>query len=133
MFDLMKRLSEANGISGFEDEITEIMKDELNGQVDSIEKDNLGNLIMTRKGDPEAPSIMLAAHMDEIGLMVRYIDKKGFIRFSKIGGINDQMLLNQPVEVHGKKGPIAGVIGSKPPHRMKPKERKRLQVMRKCS
>ncbi|MBC7119032.1 MAG: M42 family metallopeptidase [Methanobacteriaceae archaeon] len=126
MFDLMKRLSEANGISGFEDEIREIIKDELNGQVDNIEEDNLGNLIMTREGDPKAPSIMLAAHMDEIGLMVRYIDKKGFIRFSKIGGINDQMLLNQPVEVHGKNGPIAGVIGSKPPHRMKPKERKKV-------
>ncbi|BAW31260.1 MAG TPA: M42 family metallopeptidase [Methanothermobacter sp.] len=126
MFDLMKRLSEANGISGFEDEVREIIKDELEGRVDNIEEDNLGNLIMTREGDSDAPSVMLAAHMDEIGLMVRYIDKKGFIRFSKIGGINDQMLLNQPVEIHGKKGKITGVIGSKPPHRMKPKERKKV-------
>ncbi|MDI9624423.1 MAG: M42 family metallopeptidase [Methanothermobacter sp.] len=126
MFDLMKRLSEANGISGFEDEIRKIMKDELEEHVDNIEEDNLGNLIMVREGDPEAPSIMLAAHMDEIGLMVRYIDKKGFIKFSKIGGINDQMLLNQQVEIHGKKGPVMGVIGSKPPHRMKPKERKKV-------
>jgi putative aminopeptidase FrvX len=69
---------------------------------------------------------MLAAHMDEIGLMVRYIDKKGFIKFSKIGGINDQTLLNQNVLIHTAGGKIPGVIGSKPPHLMKPEERKKV-------
>ena len=54
---------------------------------------------------------MLAAHMDEIGLMVRYIDKDGFIKFSKIGGINDQMLLNQEVTIHTSNGAVTGVIG----------------------
>jgi putative aminopeptidase FrvX len=66
---------------------------------------------------------MLAAHMDEIGLMVRYIDSEGFVKFSKIGGINDQMLLNQDVYIQTSDGDITGVIGSKPPHKMKKSER----------
>jgi len=68
---------------------------------------------------------MLAAHMDEIGLMVRYIDENGFLRFVGIGGWFDQTLLNQRVIVHGKKGSIYGVIGSKPPHVMKDEDRKK--------
>lgn len=64
--------------------------------------------------------------MDEIGLMVRYIDEKGFIKFSKIGGINDQMLLNQAVDIHSANGNVAGVIGSKPPHKIKQSEKKKI-------
>ncbi len=88
--------------------------------------DDLGNLIATRNGKPDGKKIMLAAHMDEIGLMVRYIDKNGFIKFSKIGGINDQMLLNQEVTIHTSNGNVTGVIGSKPPHQMKESERKKI-------
>jgi len=86
----------------------------------------MGNVIAIKKGEKKGKTVMLASHMDEIGLMVRYIDKKGFIRFSKIGGINDQMLLNQTVTIHGKNGDITGVIGSKPPHIMKASERKKI-------
>lgn len=109
----MKRLSLASGVSGFEGEVRDIIASELEGHVDKIEEDRLGNIIATRNGS--GPSVMLAAHMDEIGLMVRHIDKKGFIRFSKIGGISDQMILNQAVWIHGENGPVMGVIGSKPP------------------
>ena len=67
--------------------------------------------IATKKGDKKAPTVMLAAHMDEIGLMVRYIDDNGFIRFSTIGGINDQMLMNQTVTIHSSVGEdVIGVI-----------------------
>jgi len=124
MKELMKRLSVAGGISGFEGEVRDIIRSELEGHVDEIEEDSLGNIIAVKRGS--GPSIMLAAHMDEIGLMVRHIDKKGFIRFSKIGGISDQMILNQAVWIHGEKGPVMGVIGSKPPHRMKASERKKV-------
>ncbi len=120
----MKRLSLASGVSGFEGEVRDIIASELEGHVDKIEEDRLGNIIATRNGS--GPSVMLAAHMDEIGLMVRHIDKKGFIRFSKIGGISDQMILNQAVWIHGENGPVMGVIGSKPPHRMKAAERKKV-------
>ncbi|MCG2828441.1 M42 family metallopeptidase [Methanothermobacter sp. K4] len=124
MKELMKRLSLASGVSGFEGEVRDIIASELEGHVDRIEEDRLGNIIATKGGS--GPSVMLAAHMDEIGLMVRHIDKKGFIRFSKIGGISDQMILNQAVWIHGENGPVMGVIGSKPPHRMKAAERKKV-------
>ena len=126
MKDLLKKLADASGVSGFEDDVRNIMMDELKGQVDELEVDTLGNMIATRNGSPDGKKIMLAAHMDEIGLMVRYIDKNGFIKFSKIGGINDQMLLNQEVTIHTSNGDITGVIGSKPPHRMKEAERKKI-------
>ncbi|MDR3291047.1 MAG: M42 family metallopeptidase [Methanobrevibacter sp.] len=123
--ELMKKLSLAPGISGFEGEIANIIESELNEHVDLIEEDSLGNIIATKKGE-SSTKVMLAAHMDEIGLMVKYIDKKGFILFTKIGGINDQMLMNQKVIIHGVKGDVFGVIGSKPPHIMKSAERKKI-------
>lgn len=126
MKDLLKKLADAPGVSGFEDEVRDIMINELKDSVDKIEIDQLGNLIATRNGKPDGKKIMLAAHMDEIGLMIRYIDKNGFIKFSKIGGINDQMLLNQEVSIHTSNGIVIGVIGSKPPHRMKEAERKKV-------
>ena len=89
--ELMRELSLAPGVSGSEEEIANIITRELKDVADKIETDSMGNLIATKKGEKKAPSIMLAAHMDEIGLMVRYIDDNGFIKFSNIGGINDQM------------------------------------------
>ena len=65
-----------------EEEIAKIITRELEDVADKIEKDSMGNLIATKKGEKKAPTVMLAAHMDEIGLMVRYIDDKGFIRLS---------------------------------------------------
>lgn len=124
--NLMKKLSLTPGISGFEGKIVDIIKEELEDYVDELEEDLMGNVIAVKKGEENGTKVMLASHMDEIGLMVRHIDKKGFIRFSKIGGINDQMLLNQTVTIHGKKGDITGVIGSKPPHVMKTSERKNI-------
>jgi putative aminopeptidase FrvX len=126
MKNLLEKLSNAPGISGFEDEVRNLMIEELEAHVDEIKVDNLGNLIVMKKGNPGNKKIMLAAHMDEIGLMVRYIDKNGFIKFSKIGGINDQMLLNQTVYIQSTECDVTGVIGSKPPHKMKESERKQV-------
>jgi Cellulase M and related proteins len=81
MKELMKRLSVASGISGFEGEVRDIIRSELEGHVDEIEEDSLGNIIAVKRGS--GPSIMLAAHMDEIGLMVRHIDKKGLHKVFK--------------------------------------------------
>ncbi len=122
--DLLKKLSDAHGIPGYEDEIRSVIEEEIRDHVDEIKTDKLGNLIATRKGRDK--SVMIAAHMDEIGLMVKYIDDEGFIRFTKIGGWFDQTLLNQRVILHGSKGKIIGVIGSKPPHLMKEEERKKV-------
>lgn len=127
MNDLIEELSNAPGVSGFEGNIREIIDKELKSHVDEIEIDNLGNIIATKKGRNNGKKIMLAAHMDEIGLMVKHIDKKGFINFTKIGGINDQMLMNQEVYIHSDDGSkVLGVIGAKPPHKMKPAEKKKV-------
>lgn len=123
----MKELSLAPGVSGSEDEIAKIIERELKDVADKIERDSMGNIIATKKGEKKAPSVMLASHMDEIGLMVRYIDDNGFVKFSNIGGINDQMLMNQTVTIHSSIGEdIVGVIGSKPPHVTKAEERNKV-------
>ncbi|MDG6244914.1 MAG: M42 family metallopeptidase [Methanolobus sp.] len=122
MEELITKLSNAHGISGSEGNIRTIMEEELKPYVDEMRVDRMGNLIAVRKG--EGPSIMLAAHMDEIGLMVKYIDDNGFLRFVKIGGWYDPTLHSQRVIVHTNNGPIPGVIGSKPPHVMKDEEKK---------
>lgn len=123
LIDSLKKLSNAHGISGHEDSIRAIMEAGLKPYVDEVTTDKLGNLIATKRG--EGPSIMIATHMDEIGLMVQYIDDKGFLKFVKIGGWFDPTLHSQRVVVHTKNGPIPGVIGCKPPHVMKEEERKR--------
>ena len=127
MMELMKELSLTPGVSGSEEKIANIIKRELKDVADSIEEDSMGNVIATKKGEKKAPTVMLASHMDEIGLMVRYIDEKGYVKFSTIGGINDQMLMNQSVIIHSSIGEdVPGVIGSKPPHVTKPEERNKV-------
>ncbi|ACX72847.1 Cellulase [Methanocaldococcus vulcanius M7] len=122
--EYLKKLSRCHGISGREDNVREVMKKELEKYCDSIEIDKFGNLIAKRGNSGK--KIMIAAHMDEIGLMVKYIDDNGFLKFTKIGGIYDPTILNQKVVVHGNKGDIIGVLGSKPPHKMKEEERNKL-------
>ena len=123
MYDLLKRLSDAHGISGYEGNVRAIVEQELSSYRD-VRVDMPGNLIVTKKGTTSSPSIMLAAHIDEIGLAVKHIDDNGFLKFVKVGGWFDQTLLNQRVIVHSK-DPCFGVIGSKPPHVMKEDERKK--------
>ncbi|RLI06136.1 M42 family peptidase [Candidatus Bathyarchaeota archaeon] len=129
LVDLLKKLSETYGVPGFESKISSVIREEIENFVDSIKVDDLGNLITT-KGSGEK-SIMIAAHMDEIGLIVKHIDEKGFIRFAKLGGIADHLLLGSRVLVHTEKGPIPGVIGCKPIHLMKDEERKQLVTYEK--
>lgn len=87
MQELAKKLSEAFGVSGFEDEIRAVLRAEVAPAVDEVRVDALGNLVAYRKGGDGGKRVMLAAHMDQIGLMVTHIDEKGFMRFAPIGGI----------------------------------------------
>jgi len=121
---LLEKLSNAHGISGREGSVQEIIRQEISPLADEIRVDALGNLIATRRG--ERPSIMIAAHADEIGLMAKHVDEKGFVRFICIGGWFDQTLLNQRVLIHAKERAVVGVIGSKPPHIMKDEEKKKV-------
>jgi len=131
--ELLKELCTSAGISGFESEIAKIMEREFRNSCDSVEIDNFGNVLAkkgkgnrrTKKGKGNR-RIMLAAHLDEIGLMVKHISKDGFINFVKIGGIDDRSLMDQVVIIKSKKGDVPGVIGSKPPHLLKEEERKKV-------
>lgn len=85
MQDLAKRLAEAFGVSGFEDEIRSVIREAIAGLVDEVTVDALGNLVAFRRGAGGGKRVMLAAHMDQIGLMITYVDEKGFMRFTPIG------------------------------------------------
>jgi putative aminopeptidase FrvX len=126
LVDVLEKLSNACGVAGREEEVRGLMKELLKPNVDEINEDKLGNIIGVKKGKKDAPTVMLAAHMDEIGLMVKTITKEGFLQFAKIGGIDDRILVAQKVLVHTDKGPITGIIGSKPPHILKEEERKKV-------
>jgi len=124
--EILEKLSNACGIAGREEEVRSLMNKLLKPHVDEVKEDKLGNVIGIKRGKKNAPKVMLAAHMDEIGLLVKTISKKGFIQFAKIGGIDDRILLAQNVIVYTEKGPLHGIIGSKPPHIQKEEERKRV-------
>jgi len=86
LVDVLRELSEAKGAPGYEDEVRELITKFVKNYVDKLTVDKLGNLI-TIKGEGR-PKIMLAAHMDEVSLMVRYIDDHGFIKFVNLGSIS---------------------------------------------
>ena len=121
--ELLRKLSNAHGVSGSEGSVYSVIKKELKGYVDEIHEDTMGNLIAVKKGNTF--KVMLAAHMDEIGLMVKYVDDKGFIRFVALGGWYDPVLYTQRVVLHAAGGPVYGVIGGKPVHMMNEEERKK--------
>jgi endoglucanase len=124
--ETLEKLSNACGVAGREEEVRSLMKAFLKPYVDEVREDKLGNVIGVKKGKKNAPKVMLAAHMDEIGLLVKTISKDGYLQFTKIGGIDDRILLAQKVMVYTEKGPLHGIIGSKPPHIQKEEERKKV-------
>jgi putative aminopeptidase FrvX len=122
---MFKALTEANGISGFEDEVADLMAGYVE-DVASVTYDNLGSLVAEKKGKSDSPRVMMAGHMDEIGFMVKNVTKEGFIKFLPIGGWWGHVALSQRVMVKTRKGEFVGVIGSKAPHILKADERKRV-------
>ncbi|MFA6583068.1 MAG: M42 family metallopeptidase, partial [Elusimicrobiaceae bacterium] len=124
-FKLFKTIAETHGVAGREENIRALAVKLLTPLVDEIRVDALGNVIGLRKGSKKQPRrIMIAAHMDEIGLAVNYIDDKGFVRFIPAGGIDPRTLLAQRVFIHTANGDIPGVIGTKPIHLMDAAEMK---------
>ncbi|WP_431027479.1 M42 family metallopeptidase [Lysinibacillus sp. LZ02] len=123
---MLKELTDANGIPGNERAPREVMKRYIAPFADEIETDNLGSLIAKKVGDEKGPKIMIAGHLDEIGFMVTQIDEKGFLKFQTVGGWWGQVMLAQRVTITTRKGEeIIGVIGSKPPHILSPEARKK--------
>ncbi len=113
MKDTIKKLTEAYGPSGYEQHIRQLIREEIRGHADEIRTDPLGSLIAFKRGNGKGNKVMLAAHMDEIGVMVTHIDEKGFCRFAPIGGINPLTLLGGRV-IFGDG--VQGVIGMERKH-----------------
>ncbi|MFB6469890.1 MAG: M42 family metallopeptidase [Vulcanisaeta sp. AZ3] len=115
--ELLRRLSEAFGPSGFEDEVRELVVEELSPYVDEVFIDKWGNVIGVRYGRRRDLKAMVAAHMDEIGLLIDNIDKNGVLWFRAIGGWNEVTLVGQRVIIKAGNGrKVKGVIGGRPPH-----------------
>lgn len=120
----LTRLCEAHGPSGCEGPVRDLLQEDWAGLTDELTIDPLGSLVGLKYGhakDEPRRRIMLAAHMDEIGMLVREIDG-AFIRVQTIGGVDARVMLAQPVMVHGKES-LPGVVAAAPPHILSPEQR----------
>jgi endoglucanase len=121
---MLKELTEATGVPGYEMEIRSLMRRYLE-PLGRVIHDRMGSLICERVGDESGPRVALVGHMDEVGFMVKHITKEGFIRFTPLGGWWEQVLLAQRVVIKTHKGDVMGVLGAKPPHLLSEEERKK--------
>ena len=119
LLEKLQVLQKLNAISGQEQPVVKLLVNEISSLVDELRIDNLGNLIALKKGLGSGPSLMVAAHTDEIGLIVKSIDEDGFVRFNKIGGMIDALMPGRKVNVNGH----LGIIGVKAGHVQTPEER----------
>ena len=122
--EILKELTDAWGISGYEEGAAEVAAKHLKPFSDEVTIDKMGNVIALKRGDQTGDrryKALLAAHLDQIGLMVTKIEDGGFMRFTRIGGIDTSTLPGQEVDIMGKET-LRGIIGSKPPHLQEPGE-----------
>ena len=124
---LIEELTNAYGPTGLEGPVRDILRRELEPIADSVETDGIGSLVATQKGKSDRPRVMLAAHMDELGLMVKYIDEDGYVKILPLGGWLDQSIINQRWTVLTQDGPVPGVTGIKSVHVMDADERKKVR------
>jgi putative aminopeptidase FrvX len=119
--DLLRDLCAAPAPTGFEAPVQDLVRARLSALAEP-EGDPLGNVWGTVAGRGE-PNVVVTAHADQIGLIVTYVDEHGFVSFDKIGGVDPQLLPGRSLIVHGAKGPVNGVVGRKPSHKMTKEER----------
>ncbi|MFW6074070.1 MAG: M42 family metallopeptidase, partial [Chloroflexota bacterium] len=123
--ELLERLSNCFGVSGFEDDVRSLVLEEVEPYIDAYEIDPLGNLIVTKHGHSEH-TVMLDAHIDEIGFMVTYVEESGFLRFAQTSGWDLRIVPAHRITIRSENGvDITGVIGTKPPHILSAEERSR--------
>ena len=124
--DLLRRLCETPGVPGREDRVRAVISEAIDGLFDEVRTDPMGSLLCTRRGG--APKVMIAAHMDEIGFFVRYIDDKGFIWLNPAGGFDVRNLFSRRVRVCTDDGDYEGVMnpGGKPIHISSAEDRKKI-------
>jgi putative aminopeptidase FrvX len=119
--EFLKRLLSTPGPSGDEAAVARIWREEAQSFADEVRADVRGNSFAVLEGG--SPRVLLAGHIDEIGIMVSYIDDDGFLFFSGIGGWDAQVLVGQRVRLLGRHGDVIGVIGKKPIHILEKDER----------
>lgn len=126
--NFLKKLLDTPGPSGFESAPARAWREEAGKFAKDVKGDVAGNSTATIKGSGNGggPTIMLAGHIDEIGIIITYIDDEGYLYISPIGGWDTQVLVGQRIRFMGKKGDVFGVIGKKPIHLMKPDEREKV-------
>ena len=125
MLETVKALCSLGGVSGWEDEVRAYLMKEAEPYADEMRVDAVGSLIVFKRGaKPTGNKLMLAAHMDEIGLMVRRVTDDGYLKFGCVGGIDRKILLGKPVLAGPDKVP--GVIGLKPFHLLSDGEEKKV-------
>lgn len=118
-FDLLKRLCETPGVSSREEQMRRLVAEEIRPLTDTLEADVMGNLIAFKKGATDGPRVMIAAHMDEIGFLVKHVDDRGFLYLLPVGGWDPRAMMAQRVLVHGFGGQtLRGTLmpGVKPKH-----------------
>ena len=120
----LKQLLETPSPTGYEVPVADVVRERLSGTADEIRTDVMGSVHALLKGNADGPSLMLAAHMDEIGLMVTYISDDGYLSVAAIGGVDAAILPGLRVDVHTDGGTLRGVVGRKPIHLIKADERK---------
>ncbi|KAB1648580.1 M42 family metallopeptidase [Adlercreutzia muris] len=121
----LKQLVETPSPTGFEEPVAALVRERLGTVADEVSTDTMGSVSAVLSGtDEAAPSLMLAAHMDEIGLMVTYISPEGFLSVASLGGVDAAILPGMRVDVHTAAGPLRGIVGRKPIHLIEPDERK---------
>ena len=112
----LKALCLATGVAGLENEASVVASNLLLQYTKDVSIDHFGNVVgHIKSNNKEAKTLLLDAHIDEIGMVVTGVDDKGFVKFSNCGGIDRRLLSAQMVTIHGKKD-VIGVVGSKPPH-----------------
>lgn len=124
--EFLTSLSRTAGVAGAEHQVSDLVRTAFVPLVGEVRVDKLGNCIALKEGCGRVPRprVLLAAHMDEIGLMVTKVEERGFVRFTTVGGVDPRTLPAQEVLVHGRET-LPGVIGVKPPHIMSRDEMKK--------
>ena len=120
----LKQLLETPSPTGCETSVAALVRDRVRDVADDIETNSMGSVHARLCGSGSGPSIMMAAHMDEVGLMVHYISDDGFLSVSSVGGVDAAILPGLRVDVHTKAATLRGVVGRKPIHLIKADERK---------
>ena len=120
----LQQLLETPSPTGFEVPVADVVRERLSGTTDEVRTDVMGSVHALLRGRGRGPSLMLAAHMDEIGLMVTYISDDGYLSVAAIGGVDAAILPGLRVDVHTSAGTLRGVVGRKPIHLIKADERK---------